>query len=100
MVSSEKGIRVQAEHRDNSYGEIVSIAERIVVSPAWGRLHVEPLTEGQLLEKGAVIGRLREAGREIPLVCHAEAIFLAWLADEGERVPPGRRVARLRLAGA
>ena len=81
-------------------GERVSITEALVVSPAWGRVQAEPLWEGQPLEKGAVIGRLLEGGEFIPLVCHTPAVFLAWLVGEGERVAPGTRLARVRLAEA
>lgn len=79
-------------------GEIVSISERLIVSPCWGRLDTEPLSEGEPLEEGSIVGRLHEGEKVIPLVCHTRSVFIAWLAFNGERVPPGRRVARLRLA--
>ncbi|MGH2746799.1 MAG: hypothetical protein ACRDKB_02595 [Actinomycetota bacterium] len=78
-------------------GEVISISERLIVSPCWGRLDPEPLSEGETVEEGSVIGRLYEGGRVIPLVCHTRSVFLAWLAFDGERVPPGRRVARLAV---
>lgn len=78
-------------------GEVISISERLIVSPCWGRLDTEPLSEGETVEEGSVIGRLYEGGRVIPLVCHTRSVFLAWLAFDGERVPPGRRVARLAV---
>lgn len=81
-------------------GEVISIPERLVVSPAWGRLDVEPIAAGETVEEGSIIGRLHEGGRVIPLICHTRAVFLAWLALDGERVSPGRRVARLRLVGS
>lgn len=81
-----------------SMGEIISISERLIVSPCWGRLEVEPLSEGESLEEGSVVGRLREGEKVIDLVCHTRSVFIAWLALNGERVSPGRRVARLRLA--
>ncbi len=79
-------------------GEVISISERLIVSPCWGRLDAEPLTEGESLDEGSIIGRLHEGGQTIPIVCHTRSVFVAWLALNGERVPPGRRVARLRLA--
>ena len=82
------------------HGETVSMPERLVVSPAWGRLRARPLRHGQRVARGTVIGALHEGGKEIPLVCHTSAVFLSWLAVEGERVSPGRRLASLRLAEA
>jgi hypothetical protein len=77
-------------------GERVSIAERIVVAPAWGRVQKRPLSEGQWIEEGSVIGYIRENGDQVPLVCHGSSVFVTWLAHENERVPPGRALARLR----
>lgn len=79
-------------------GEVISISERLIVSPCWGRLDTEPLTEGEPVEEGSIIGRLHEGGHTIPLVCHTRSVFVAWLALNGERVPPGRRLACVRLA--
>lgn len=80
------------------FGESLNIPERVIVSPAWGRFSSGRLTEGEVVERGAVVGTLVENGTEIPLVSHVRGIFVAWLAEEGERLRPGRRVARLRLA--
>lgn len=87
-----------ARPHPTNMGEVLSISERMIVSPCWGRLDVEPLSEGEPVEEGSIIGRVHEGGRVIPLVCHTRSVFIAWLAFDGERVPPGRRVARLRLA--
>ncbi|MGH2701707.1 MAG: hypothetical protein ACRDJ2_08025 [Actinomycetota bacterium] len=78
-------------------GEGVSIDERVVVSPCWGRIHPHSLTAGQLIDLGAVIGHLREGGEEVPLVCHARATFVAWFVERGQRVAPGTRIASLRV---
>lgn len=77
-------------------GELLTISERLVVSPSWGRLRTHPVEEGQELDAGAVIGVIREAGEEHPLVCRVASEFVAWLALENERVPPGRALARIR----
>jgi len=79
-------------------GEFLSITERLVVAPAWGRFHGEPLEEGSGILKGSIIGRLTEGRRETVVVSPIRGVFLAWLVWEGERVPPGRPVARLRVA--
>jgi hypothetical protein len=94
--------RMEAAARADEHGadgEVISIAERLIVSPAWGRLRTEPLAAGQELQAGTVVGCLEEAGDELPLVCHTASVFLAWLVPEGERVPPGKPVARLLAAG-
>ena len=83
---------------DTGFGESLSIVERVIVSPAWGRFRSGRLSEGQVVERGAVVGTVNGNGHEIPLVSHVRGIFVGWLAEEGERVMPGRRVARLRLA--
>jgi biotin carboxyl carrier protein len=78
------------------HGEPLAIAERLVVSPTWGRLRTVAVEEGQSLDAGSVIGVIREAGEEHPLVCRSASVFVAWLAIENERVPPGRALARVR----
>jgi acetyl/propionyl-CoA carboxylase alpha subunit len=79
-------------------GEAVTIEERLIVAPVWGRLRGDRLAAGQTVEKGTVIGLICERGKEMPLICHARATFVAWIAHEGERVRPGTAVARLRAA--
>jgi biotin carboxyl carrier protein len=77
-------------------GEHVSLVERIVVSPCWGRLRAGLLAEGDAVSTGAVIGHLEEAGEIIPLVSHAAGAFVRWLAWDGQRVAQGRPVALIR----
>jgi hypothetical protein len=77
-------------------GEPLSISERLVVSPVWGRLRSGDHEAGQLLEVGAVVGVVKEGNEDFPLVCHTPSVFVSWLADDNERVPPGRAVARVR----
>lgn len=80
-------------------GEDLSIAEILVVTPVWGRLRGRhPLVKGQPVERGDVIGWMHEGGDKTPLTCNARATFIQWLAQDGERLSPGRRVAALRLA--
>jgi len=77
-------------------GEFVSIAERIVHCPAWGRLDPDPVPTGRRIEAGEVIGRVRQPKAVIPLVSPVTGHFLEWLALDGEPVRPGTRLARLR----
>lgn len=79
-------------------GEELTIAERLIVSPCWGRFRAAPLVEGQPVAAGTLIGVMVEQGVEIPLVSHVGATFLSWLAREGERLAPGSRIAALRLS--
>jgi hypothetical protein len=76
-------------------GEFVSIPERVVVSPTWGRFHGEALEAGALVPMGAVIGRIREGTEETYLYAPVNAAFVAWLVRDRERVRPGTALARL-----
>ncbi len=76
-------------------GELVAIPDRFVVAPARGRLQPEPLVAGQVIEPGTVIGRIRNGREEHPVVAQITASFGSWLASEGERVLPGKLLARL-----
>lgn len=105
----EQGGKAPDNHQDQDrssrpttgfQGERISIPERIVVSPSWGRLHGQPLTHGQTVDEGEIIGHLREGVDDIPIVSHAKGKFLAWLSWEGDRVPPGTPLARLQAAEA
>ncbi|MGH2807141.1 MAG: hypothetical protein ACRDKT_07680 [Actinomycetota bacterium] len=77
-------------------GEHLSIVERIVVSPCWGRLRAGELAKGDAVESGTVIGHLEEAGEQIPVVSHAAGAFVCWLAWDGQRLAQGRPVALIR----
>jgi multidrug efflux pump subunit AcrA (membrane-fusion protein) len=81
-------------------GEFVSISERVVHSPAWGRLDPDPVPAGLRIEAGRVIGRVRQPKAVIPLVSPVTGRFLEWLALEGEPVRPGTALARLRADDA
>lgn len=78
-------------------GEFVSISERVVSSPAWGRLDPDPVPAGLRIEVGRIIGRVRQAKAVIPLISPVSGRFLEWLALEGEPVRPGTPLARLRI---
>jgi hypothetical protein len=89
-----------AAHDDDVFeltpgGEPLAIPERLVVAPVWGRLRTRGIEVGESLAAGSVIGVISEAGQDHPLICHSAAVFVAWLALDNERVPPGRALARL-----
>jgi biotin carboxyl carrier protein len=77
-------------------GEFVSIEERLVLSPAWGRLRADPVVKGRHIRAGTVIGLVRQTKTDIPLVCPVTGRFLEWLAVDGERIRPGTPLALLR----
>ena len=77
-----------------SQGERVSMEERVVVAPSWGRIH-ELSAAGERVRRGSPIGRLVEVGRETPLVASHHGTLLGWLVLDGERVKPGTPLARI-----
>jgi biotin carboxyl carrier protein len=80
-----------------SFGESMNIEERLVVSPGWGRLRPASVAAGEMVEEGTVLGHLDVGNGQIPIISHVQGIFVAWLAWGGERVPPGRALARLTV---
>lgn len=83
-------------------GESFSIPERLIVAPAWGRLHCEAVDEGGRVESGAVVCWLRGNGADVPVASPVGGIFEVWLAVEGELVRPGQvglRPDRRRMSG-
>jgi hypothetical protein len=78
-------------------GEYVDMSERLIVSPRWGRIRHSEMTEGQAVERGGVIGHVKEAGDEVPLLSHVAGFFAGWLVFDGDRVSPGKALARVRL---
>lgn len=91
---------MRAPDPDRSLGEFVSIAERLVISPGWGRIRAGSIEAGQQIDEGGEIARLSEGGRDVALVAHCRGSFLGWLVQDGDRVSPGRAIARLRFADA
>ena len=77
-------------------GEFVSIPERVVCSPAWGRLDPFSVRAGVRIEVGTVIGRVTQPKAALPLVSPVGGLFLEWLAQKGEPVRPGTPLARLK----
>lgn len=76
-------------------GEFVSIPERIVVAPAWGRWFPLPLHRGDFVEKGDVVGHVWDGRDHIELVAPVRGAFVGWMAVRGERVRPGAAIAHL-----
>lgn len=83
------------ERFEQAIGESVTLAEHLVVAPSWGRVRLGAFLEGQEISPGMTIAHVDDAGFRMPVIASAAGCFLAWLAREGERVPPGRPLARL-----
>jgi hypothetical protein len=81
-------------------GEFLSIPERLVVAPAWGRWCPRPLSHGEFVEKGDVVGLVWDGRDHIELIAPVRGLFIAWMAATGERVRPGMAVARLQTTEA
>jgi hypothetical protein len=76
-------------------GEFPPLFERIVVSPGRGRVHLRRIREGRRLEQDVVIAELRSGTTKVPIRAPVPAVFLSWLAREGDVVSRGWRIARL-----
>lgn len=76
------------------YGDFLSIAERLVVSPAWGHLRTAS-REGQYVEESAVLGRITAGAEDVLLRAPVGGVFLGWIALEGELVWQGTPLARI-----
>jgi biotin carboxyl carrier protein len=82
---------------DGSFeGEFPAIADRVLVSPTWGRLHHHRVREGRQLRSDTVIGEVRTHAGRVQLRSQTRGTFVTWLADEGEAVRKGRPVALMR----
>jgi hypothetical protein len=76
-------------------GEFPPLFERIVVSPGWGRIHLRRIREGRRLDQDVVIAELRSGTTKVLIRAPLPAVFLSWLAREGDVVSRGWRIARL-----
>ncbi len=81
----------------NFQGESFSIGERLIVSPAWGRVHQESFSEGARVRRGAMLGCIRAQGADIPLRSPVRGVFELWLVGEGQLVRTGQPLASLRI---
>ncbi len=87
------------------HGEILSVAERVILAPAPGRFR--PLDdevagapvpdEEQVVVEEQVIGFIDGAGHSTPVRSAFSGLLMGLLAHAGERVREGQPVAWLRL---
>jgi hypothetical protein len=77
-------------------GEVVSIPESLVVSPAGGRFHRESLVEGATVLAGTLIGVVAfNGGTALRVTAPADGVFLGWMAWDGESLQRGTPLARI-----
>jgi hypothetical protein len=76
-------------------GEFPPLFERMVVSPGRGRIHLRRIREGRRLDQDVVIAELRTGTARVLIRTPLPAVFLSWLAREGDVVSRGWRIARL-----
>ena len=70
-------------------GEYLSIPERIVVAPAWGRWFPRPLHRGEFVDEGDIVGLVWDGRDNIEIAAPSGGVFVAWMAARGDRVHPG-----------
>ncbi|MBI2711163.1 MAG: hypothetical protein HYX34_15950 [Actinobacteria bacterium] len=82
------------------HGDDVRIAERLVVAPEAGVFRAVPpecvTCEGELVAAGQVVGFVESPGRMVEVRAFCSGFHLGLLAEDGERVTPGRPLVRLR----
>jgi hypothetical protein len=75
------------------FGEVLSVAERLVISPTVGVFSpVEAMTGAERLEVGTLVGTV--AGQDVRSAF--SGMLMGILAHPGERVYPGQPIAWLR----
>ena len=81
-------------------GDVVCLAESLVVSPDRGHFRREHLEEGATVEVGTVIGAMTIGrDRAVPVTSRVAGVFLGWLAWDGENVERGAPLAHIGVNG-
>jgi len=74
--------------------------DRLVVSPAHGRLQIpHPASytaEGEFVRAGDLLARMTADGSPLDLTAPCDAWVMGYLAQDGERVEPGKAIVHLR----
>jgi biotin carboxyl carrier protein len=79
-------------------GEVISVPERVIVSPSSGVFHPSPVGPAGHIEAGATIGHIEACGRRVEVTSPFGGRLMAVVALEGERVATHDRLAWLRAA--
>jgi biotin carboxyl carrier protein len=72
------------------------VAERVIVAPTSGTFEPHDLVEGHRVEKGDLIGVVRGPGTSVPVTSPFRGMLMDVVAEPGERLREGQRVAWLR----
>jgi len=84
-----------------SDSSLAELPDRIVVSPAHGRVHLANprsfTTEGEFVRTGAILARLQSDGRDVNVCAPCDAWVVDYLVRDGQRVRPGVPIAHLRM---
>jgi [acyl-carrier-protein] S-malonyltransferase len=95
---SERGEAGQSEGDDQ--GEVVMLPDRFAVSPSHGRFYPATFSrftdEGPYVERGDLLGEVRNGAATIPVRSAFRGQVMAHLAWEGELVTPGQILLSLR----
>lgn len=83
-----------------SEGVLSELADRVVVSPGYGRfVHRPPAVvtaETEVVRAGDALGLLETSAGDEPVAAPTDAFVLAYLVRDGERVRPGSALVHLR----
>jgi [acyl-carrier-protein] S-malonyltransferase len=94
----ERGDAAAGEGDDQ--GEVVMLPDRFAVSPSHGRFYPAALSrftdEGPYVERGDLLGEVRNGAATIPVRSAFRGQVMAHLAWEGELVTPGQILLSLR----
>jgi biotin carboxyl carrier protein len=78
-------------------GEVLSVPERLVVSPAIGAFRPDPAAStGRVVDAGQPVGTVETARAPVAVRSPFTGPIMGLLAVDGERVRPGQPVAWLR----
>ena len=81
-------------------GEVTTIQERVVVSPAKGRFIPRPAevftTEGEWVQEGQVVAEIVVGDRRVPVVSLFTGWMMGMLAIAGQPVTAGAQLFRIR----
>lgn len=79
---------------------LVGTCDRLVVSPAHGRLSIAApgsfTSEGEFVRGGQVIASVDADGSAVEVCAPCDAWLMDYLARDGQRVEPGSPIAHLR----
>lgn len=70
--------------------------DKVVVSPAFGRVELRERAEGELVQSGDVVCEVVSSDGPVHVSAPCDAFVLGVLVCDGDRVRPGRPLLHLR----